>query len=222
MILTRVGRSHRKGLHSGRKAARLSCFARGSYVIAASCGMLAGLVDVLFVGTPGPDSVLGKMTDKGADKMVEMFAKRCGWNGSRESADPTRSAIGFLERKFSVSYDHRHSADVGQAFKMSASNHHLKSLAHSPSVLGLFFSILDQFTDKASYIADGRIIRIKSDGRLQGGDLASKLFAAFFNWVGHIMSDLAAGSRTAGRGSGVPIPFFELFQLANFWTGRNG
>ena len=30
MILTRVGRSHRKGLHSGRKAARLSCFARGS------------------------------------------------------------------------------------------------------------------------------------------------------------------------------------------------
>ena len=30
MILTRVGRSHRKGLHSGRKAARLACFARGS------------------------------------------------------------------------------------------------------------------------------------------------------------------------------------------------
>ena len=32
MILTRVGRSHRKGLHSGRKAARLSYFARGSPV----------------------------------------------------------------------------------------------------------------------------------------------------------------------------------------------
>ena len=32
MILTRVGRSHRNGLHSGRKAARLSCFARGSFV----------------------------------------------------------------------------------------------------------------------------------------------------------------------------------------------
>ena len=31
MILTRVGRSHRKGLHSGRNAARLSYFARGSY-----------------------------------------------------------------------------------------------------------------------------------------------------------------------------------------------
>ena len=30
MILTRGGRSHRKGLHSGRKAARLSYFARGS------------------------------------------------------------------------------------------------------------------------------------------------------------------------------------------------
>ena len=30
MILTRVGRSHRKGLHSGRETARLSYFARGS------------------------------------------------------------------------------------------------------------------------------------------------------------------------------------------------
>ena len=30
MILRRVGRSHRKGLHSGRKTARLSYFARGS------------------------------------------------------------------------------------------------------------------------------------------------------------------------------------------------
>ena len=30
MILARVGRSHRKGLHSGRKTARLSYFARGS------------------------------------------------------------------------------------------------------------------------------------------------------------------------------------------------
>ena len=33
MILRRVGLSHRKGLHSGRKAARLSCFARGSKAI---------------------------------------------------------------------------------------------------------------------------------------------------------------------------------------------
>ena len=32
MILTRVGRSHRNGLHSGRKAARLSYFARGSEI----------------------------------------------------------------------------------------------------------------------------------------------------------------------------------------------
>ena len=35
MILTRVGLSHRKGLHSGRKTARLSYFARGSFDFAA-------------------------------------------------------------------------------------------------------------------------------------------------------------------------------------------
>ena len=42
MILRRVGRSHRKGLHSGRKTARLSYFARGSslsYFVAAHSGV---------------------------------------------------------------------------------------------------------------------------------------------------------------------------------------
>ena len=48
MILTRVGRSHRKGLHSGRKAARLSCFARGS--LASVLGLLALLLNKTSLG----------------------------------------------------------------------------------------------------------------------------------------------------------------------------
>lgn len=187
---------------------------RWDYVIGASCGVLAGLVDSFFVGAPGQHSILGKMTDQGANRLVERFASICGWKGQEQGSGSTASAIEFLERKFPVNYDHRHSGDVG--FKMSTNNHHLMSLAHSPSLVGLVFSVLDQFTDKASYVSDGRLLRVKADSKLQGGNLVSKLYAGFFNWIGHIMSDAAGASGTKGRGSGVPIPFFELLQFVQF------
>ena len=54
MILRRVGLSHRKGLHSGRKTARLSCFARGS-----SINTLApGIFNAIFRRKVKPDKVL--------------------------------------------------------------------------------------------------------------------------------------------------------------------
>lgn len=188
---------------------------RWDYAIAAVSGVIAGLVDAFLVGAPG-ESLLGGLSDKGADRLVERAAKAMGWQGPKENADPTRSAIGFLERKFRVNYDHRHTGDVRGKFKMSASNHHIKSLAHSPSPIGLLFSILDQFTGSASFVADGRLIRIRSDFTLEGSNVPSKLFAALYNWIGHILSDMAGASGSKERGSGVPIPFFELLQYAKF------
>lgn len=187
---------------------------RWDYAIAACCGALAGLVDVFLVGEP-KDSLLGGLSDNATDRLVQRFARLCGWKGPRKDADATRSAIGRLERVFKVNYDHRHGGDVDGRFEMSAKNHHIKSLAHSPSPIGLLFSVLDQFTDRASFIADGRLIRIRSDSQLQGSNFPSKLFAAFFNWIGHILSDVAGASGSEGRGSGVPIPFFELLQFVN-------
>lgn len=186
------------------------------YVIAASCGVIGGLVDAFFVGLPG-QGALGILTDKGADKLVEKFASLSGWKGPKGDSDSTRSAIGFLERKFPVNYDQRHTGDVGDSFAMSASNHHLKSLSHSPSPVGLFFSILNQFTSTSSFVAEGRVVTIDTkDFMLEGNTLLAKLFCGFCNWIGHIISDLAGSSGSKGRGSGVGIPFFELFQFADF------
>ena len=50
MILRRVGRSHRKGLHSGRKAARLSYFARGSGVILIVACVFGRCWTILYIG----------------------------------------------------------------------------------------------------------------------------------------------------------------------------
>ena len=71
--------------------------------------------------------------------------------------------LAFLEKQFKVNYDQRHSADVENLFDMSTRNHHMMSLSHSPDLVGLFFSLLNQFTSTSSFIADGQLVTIRSD-----------------------------------------------------------
>ena len=191
------------------------------YIAAGFCGGISGLIDVIFVGIPG-DSKLVNLSDNFADGLVKKFASLSGWSPRPGKEDSVASAIGFLEKNFSVNYDQRHSADVGNLFYMSTGNHHFKSLSHSPDPVGLFFSILDQFMNTSTFISGGELIRIDTSDKespLKGGNLIAKIFSGFCNWLGHIMSDLAgsSGSRgNGGRGTGVPIPFMELFQFCDF------
>lgn len=189
------------------------------YLIAVACGAIGGMIDIFFVGSPG-DSVLGKWTDTQVDNAVKGFAKISGWSPKADKIDNVSSAIGFLEKKFKVNYDQRHTVDVGGLFHMSTKNHHMMSLAHSPDIIGLFFSILNQFTSTSSFIANGQLVTIKTETfELQGGNFVSKIFCGIANWFGHIMSDIAgsSGSRgNTGRGSGVAMPFYELFGFCKF------
>ena len=186
------------------------------YLIAIGTGAIAGIVDIMFVGSP-MDSKLGKWTDAQVDNCVKAFAKTSGWSPRAGKENSTSSAIGFLEKKFSVNYDQRHSGDVGRAFSMSAKNHHMKSLAHSPDVIGLFFSILSQFTGTSAFLANGKLITISSETmELQGGNFIAKIFSGVVNWFGHLMSDIAGSSGASGRGSGIVMPFYELFGLCHF------
>ena len=182
-------------------------------MIAGTTGLLGSLVDIFLVGAPG-EGIIGELSDEAANKAVQGFARLCGWTPG-EGSDPTKSAIGFLERMFKVGYDHRHGADVGGAFSMSTSNHHLKSLSHSPDLLGLFTAILTQFTGKAYFVSGGSLFAVDATGELYGGTVASKIFAGFVNWIGHLFSDVAGSSGASGRGSGIPIPFFNLLQFVD-------
>lgn len=187
------------------------------YLIAAGCGVISGLVDAFLVGSPG-QSVLGSWTDAQVDKCVMNFAKMNGWSDNGKSA----SAIGFLENKFRVNYDQRHGGDVGGLFDMSTKNHHMKSLAHSPSPIGLFFSVLNQFTGTATFVANGQLVTISAEYELFGGNFIAKLFCGIANWFGHLMSDVAGSSGAAGRGSGIVMPFYELFNFCKFGNFNPG
>ena len=195
------------------------------YLAAVACGAVGGLIDIFLVGAP-QNSTLGNWTDKQVDNAVMGFAKASGWNPRNNQQGNPASAIGFLEKQFKVNYDQRYSADVENLFNMSTRNHHMMSLSHSPDLVGLFFSLLNQFTSTSSFIADGQLVTIRSDTyELQGGNFVAKLFCGIANWFGHIMSDIAgsSGSRgNSGRGAGVVIPFYELFQFCKFGSFRVG
>lgn len=200
------------------------------YALSAFCGTVAGLIDVFLVGTPG-DSVLGKWTDTQTDKCIIKVAKMLGWNPKTGNENSPGHAIDFLERKFPVNYDASSTNSLGPAakevFNLTPKNHHIKNLAHSPDLVGLFFSILDQFTGSIHFIDKGRLISFdKEKQQLSGNSFLGKILAGFCNWLGHCASDVAgssdarkpkdAANKNPSRGMGLSMPGFELFQFLHF------
>lgn len=179
------------------------------YALAACSGALCGLIDVFLVGKPG-ESPIGNITDKWFSNRIMDFAGLCGWDG--KDKDSLSSAIGFLEKKFIIPYDQRGAGDAAsEIFDLNPSNHHFKSLGHNPTLLGLFFSILDQFTNQSHFVSGGELISLQNadDGfELQGNSIPAKLFCGFVNWFGHLISDISGSSGSKGRGMGIPSPLW--------------
>lgn len=186
-------------------------------LIAGISGVLTGLIDVLLVGAPG-EGIISKWTDSKTEDIVKIIAKKSGWNedkANEKGSNTLKSAIGFLERKFKVNYDHQYGKKINDYFEMNTQNHHLKSLAHSPSLIGLLFSLINQFTSTSTFVNSGKLVTINEKFELEGNNIISKLYCGVTNWFMHIISDMAGSSGSKSRGSGVAIPFYELFQWLN-------
>lgn len=179
------------------------------YTLAACSGALCGMLDIFLVGKPN-ESPLGNITDEWFADRTKDFAKRCGWDTTDDK--PLSSAIRFLEKRFKIPYDQRGMGDAASfIFDLNAKNHHFKSLAHNPSLCGLFFSVLDQFSNESHFVSGGELISlVEADDsfELQGHDIPSKLFCAVANWFGHLISDMSGSSGSQGRGMGIPSPLW--------------
>ena len=182
------------------------------YILAASSGALCGVIDIFLVSKPG-ESPLGNITDRWFANRTMAFAKFC--HPENKEFDSLESSLRFLEKKFKVPYDQTGLGDAGKAvFDLNAKNHHFKSLAHNPSLLGLFFSILDQFTNTSHFVTDGQLISLQQADEkweLQGSNIPSKLFCGMANWFGHLISDVSGSQSSAkagNRGMGIPSPLW--------------
>lgn len=238
------------------------------YMIAVTCGLIAGVIDSFFVGAPNvpgekETSKIGTWTDKQSDNYIEWLSKTL-WNSDskkrneligkygnnkkrlseelkkagipynqnlNKAPDTLQGCIQYLEKKFGVNYDASSAAFVEESNVlkgMTPKNHHVMSLAHSPSIIGLVFSIIDQFTGKATFADNGRLIRVTPKGKkneidnfeLRGGSFPTKLLCGTINWLGHLASDLVGSNTTRSqegkRGMGLPAPFMEIMQLSDF------
>lgn len=182
------------------------------YILAASSGALCGVVNIFLVGKPG-ESPIGYITDKWFADRTKDFAKLC--HLEHREFDSVESAIRFLEKTFKIPYDQTGLGDAGRVvFDLNAKNHHFKSLAHNPSLFGLFFSLLDQFSNTSHFVTDGQLIALtKADENweLKGKNIPSKIFCGVVNWLGHLISD-ASGSQSSAkagkRGMGIPSPLW--------------
>ncbi len=188
------------------------------YIAAVACGAIGGIIDIFGVGMP-KEGILGKWTDQQVDKAVITFAKKIP-SSKEKNISNVQEAIKFLEDEFKVNYDQSITVDE---LIISPKMHHMMSLGHSPDIVGLFFSILNQFTMTSSFIADGQLITIESDTfELKGGNFIMKIMCGITNWFGHLMSDIAGSSGNHNRGMGITMPFYEFFGFCNFGKFKVG
>lgn len=220
------------------------------YMLSTTAGMISGIIDIIFVGGSNDGKAKGSTDERGAlSKASDNWYKNIVLKYAQIDYKIRRStgihtpdfpqkkpativqAVRYLEAQYKVPYDAQYDSRLNNIKKgqlgLSALNHHLKSLAHYPDLVGLFFSILNQFTNTGTYISNGKIITVSmsnNDFELQGTNTISKLFCGFVNWIGHLASDAVGSSGAVSenhRGSGLPIPGTEVFQLLNFKISSN-
>ncbi len=174
------------------------------YLVSISSGILCGMLDMFWVGDFNLEA--GRSI---ADETVNSFVKKTSKILGCEDND-IKSCVAFLEKKFPIPAD-GNTPDFGGGLQ-----HHLRDFAHHPTIIGLMFSLLTQFTEK-SYGTDvsGKfmIVPVPEKNRIFiGKDVPDKLLKGTIVWFFHLVSDIAGSSSTAGisGGTGIPGPILSM------------
>ena len=174
-------------------------------ILSLSSGTLSGMLDIFFVKDISLENAhaWGK---REVDKFVLSVAKKNGYQGNNLAG-----AIKNLEDTYPIAADQL-TNDFG-----GGSAHHLRDFSHHPTVTGLIFSILTQFTGKG-YGTDvhGNFIQISlPDKSHLGISFVDKIYLGTVSWIFHMISDIAGSSSTVAsgkEGTGLPGPLMSFFK----------
>ncbi|QDZ96316.1 hypothetical protein [Bacillus altitudinis] len=172
------------------------------YLLAIGSGVVAALIDSFWVG----DFNLKRGRDWGSEKVNEFVLKVAHSQGYK--GDDLKGAIHSLEGKFGLASD-SNTSEFGGGLQ-----HHLRDFAHHPTIVGLIFSLLTQFTGKSyGTDKDGHflVVEVKNE-KFIGDDLPQKIMFGFIFWFFHMVSDIAGSSSNLGEGTGLPGPFLSLIK----------
>lgn len=167
------------------------------YTIAVVSGILTGIMDSILVGRLNLD----ECHEWGKGK-VDSFVKKVGGDEDLEKA------IRNLEKRTKMFFpSDSNISDFG-----GARQHHLRDFAHHPTILGLFCSLLTQFTGKCvgtDKMGRIMIIDVEDPSRI-GKTIPQKILYGTVFWFLHLVSDMAGSSATPGAGTGLPGPLLSL------------
>ena len=175
---------------------------RLDYALAAASGLLSSVVDIFTT----PDFSLSRSEQLGKEdamKFVLKFARSRGFQG-----DDLTKAIRFLER-FGMP------GDLATAAMGGGKQHHLRDFTHHPTPVGLFFSILAQFTGVVyGTRTDGSFFGEKIDptAGVIGENFLQKIAMGTLQWLTHLASDLDGSSNNPGAGTGIPGPLLSVLK----------
>ena len=174
------------------------------YLLAVGSGIACGMMDILWTG----DFSLAEGRNISAqqiDNLVKKTAKILGCE-----SDDLKNCVKFLEDKFPIPADGS-ASDFGGGLQ-----HHLRDFAHHPTIIGMIFSLLTQFTYK-SYGTDlnGNFIIVDVPDKSKifiGEDIFSKIVNGTIIWFFHLISDMAGSRSTVGLsgGTGIPGPILSI------------
>lgn len=180
---------------------------KADYALAVTSGVLAGLVDSLFVGEFSLEYA-NQWGNQQAEKLVLKVAKYQGYSGT-----DLGQAIKHLEDQFPIA------ADKATAAFGGGLQHHLRDFSHHPTPLGLVCSILTQFTGNVygTDVAGAfQCVPLNKDGlNLVGKSFPEKIMFGAVNWFFHMFSDVAGSSGSVMKGSfgtGLPGPLVSLLK----------
>lgn len=174
------------------------------YIVTVSSGVLAGLIDLFYVGAFSLDraSEWGK---EQIDQVVKKVARIEGCQG-----DDLSDAIKTLEK------NHPLAANGGTNNFGGGLQHHLRDFSHHFSIGGLFFSIFTQFTglvvgtDKAGALL---VIPVPESHRVCiGKNFQEKIAFGTIGWFFHMVSDMAGSSGSLMGGTGIPGPLVSFMK----------
>lgn len=174
------------------------------YTIAVGSGILCGMIDVFFVG----EFSLDRGKEWGNKKVNSFVTKIAKMTGCKDCDLP--KSIKHLEQ-FGLSSD-----SVTPKFG-GGLQHHLRDFAHHPTIVGLCFSLLSQFTETAYGTSTEGTFKIEriEDKTFIGKTLPQKILYGVIYWFLHMVSDMAGSSGTVSKGklgTGLPGPILSLLK----------
>lgn len=174
------------------------------YIVAVSSGVLAGLIDVFYVG----EFSLDRASEWGKDKIEKVVMKVARVEGY--TGDDLNDAIKTLEKNHPLAAD-GNTNDFGGGLQ-----HHLRDFSHHFSIGGLFFSIFTQFTglvvgtDKAGAL---HVVPVPESHRACiGKNFQEKIAFGTIGWFFHMVSDMAGSSGSLMGGTGIPGPLVSFMK----------